>query len=153
MTWNYRILRKYDKESDTSTYQVHEVYYSVDGKIEGWTESAVLPMGETLPELREDIRFFTKAFQKPILEERTENGKEILVAEDFQPQINDGHYFELLDRTAVAVDYVYQFLGSHPLMKKEEKLFQIYERAEMALSELYQEVGQLEYERENDGNR
>jgi hypothetical protein len=149
MTWNYRVHRKYDKESDTSTYQVHEVYYS-DGRIEGWTESAVLPMGETLPELREDIRFFTKAFQKPVLEERTENGKEILVAEDSQPIINDGHYFELLDRTTVAVDHIYQFLGSHPLMKREEKLFQIYERAEMALSELYHEFGQLDFLLEND---
>lgn len=45
------------------------MYYKEDGAIEGWTESAVEPLGETPDELREDIRFFMKAFQKPILEE------------------------------------------------------------------------------------
>jgi hypothetical protein len=25
--WNYRVIRKHHKESDTNTYQIHEVYY------------------------------------------------------------------------------------------------------------------------------
>ncbi|MBW1835147.1 MAG: hypothetical protein JRI62_10590 [Deltaproteobacteria bacterium] len=54
--WNYRVIRKHYKESDTNTYQIHEVYYKEDGAIEGWTESAVEPLGETPDELREDIR-------------------------------------------------------------------------------------------------
>ena len=73
--WKYRVIRKHHKESDTNTYQIHEVYYKEDGAIEGWTESAVEPLGETPDELREDIRFFMKAFQKPILEEQVKDKK------------------------------------------------------------------------------
>ena len=73
--WNYRAIRKSHEESDTDTYQIHEVYYDKDGNIEGWTESPVKPLGETPDELREDIRFFIKAFQKPILEEQIKDGK------------------------------------------------------------------------------
>jgi hypothetical protein len=36
-------------------------------------------LGETANELREDIRFFMKAFQKAILEERIEDERPILV--------------------------------------------------------------------------
>ena len=145
--WNYRAIRKSHGESDTDTYQIHEVYYDKDGNIEGWTESPVKPLGETPDELREDIRFFIKAFQKPILEEQIKDGKPVLVPDDNSQQINEGHYFEVMDRSSVAVDYIYQFLGCHPVMKRENKLREIYERAEEALAELYQEAGRLEYER------
>lgn len=148
--WNYRVIKKQPSVPDTTTYQVHEVYYDKQGRIEGWTKSAVNPFGETPGELREDIRFFTKAFQKPILEEKEENGKSVLIQEESFNEINDGHYLELLDRSWVSIDYIYQFLGSHPLMKKEKKLREIYEKAENALSELYQEIGQLEYGKTNE---
>ncbi|KHE93739.1 MAG: hypothetical protein SCABRO_00472 [Candidatus Scalindua brodae] len=147
--WNYRVIKKYHKETDTSTYHIHEVYYSDDGIIESWTESAVEPMGETVDELREDIRFFTKAFQKPVLKEETENGKPALVPQNDLQEINDGHYFELMDRAGVAVDYIYQFLGCHPIIIKDGNLREIYERAGNALVELYQEAGRLEFEQTN----
>jgi hypothetical protein len=70
-----------------------------------------------------------------------------LVADEADQPINEGHYFELMDRAAVALDYVYQFLGSHPLMKQEPTLAALYDKAESALSELYQEAGRLEFER------
>lgn len=145
--WNYRVIEKYHKETDTSTYHIHEVYYTDDGTIESWTESAVEPMGETVDELREDIRFFIKAFQKPVLKEETENGKPVLVPQSDIQKINDGHYFELMDRAGVAVDYIYQFLGCHPIIIKDSNLREIYERAENALAEIYQEAGRLEFER------
>ena len=63
-----------------------------DGAIEAWTEFAVEPLGETPDELREDIRFFMKAFQKPILEEQAKDEKPILVADDNSQQINEGHF-------------------------------------------------------------
>ena len=56
-SWNYRVIRKVDKETDTVTYQVHEVYYADNGTIEGWAKNAVKPIGENLFELREDIRY------------------------------------------------------------------------------------------------
>jgi hypothetical protein len=52
-----------------------------------------------------------------------------------------------MDRASVAVDYAHQFLGSHPLLKKETRLREVYERAEEALAEIYQEAGRLEFER------
>jgi hypothetical protein len=145
--WNYRVIRKSDKQSSEYTYQIHEVYYADSGDIEGWTEAPVLPLGETVAELREDIRFFMKAFQNPILEEQIRDDKPLLAPSNDSQPINDGHYFEFTDRAYVAVDYIYQFLGSHPLMTKETKLREIYERAEKALAELYQEAGRLDYKR------
>ena len=106
-------------------------------------------MGETVDELREDIRFFIKAFQKPVLKEETEKGKPVLVPQNDIQEINDGHYFELMDRAGVAVDYIYQFLGCHPVIRKEDNLRELYEQAEKALAELYQEAGQLEFEQTN----
>ncbi|MCR4290069.1 MAG: hypothetical protein NUV86_07405 [Candidatus Scalindua sp.] len=145
--WNYRVIEKYHKETDKSTYHIHEVYYSDDGTIESWTESAVEPMGETVDELREDIRFFIKAFQMSVLKEETKNGKPALIPQNDIQEINDGHYFELMDRAGVAVDYLYQFLGCHPVIRKEDNLCELYGRAENALTELYQEAGRLEFER------
>ena len=80
--WNYRIIRKYHKESDVSTYHIHEVYYDDENMIEGWTQSPVEPMGESLEELRNDIVHFLKAFEKPVLTESNENGKEVLVSDE-----------------------------------------------------------------------
>lgn len=80
--WNYRIIWKYHKESDASTYQIHEVYYDDKNMIEGWTQSPVEPMGESLEELRNDIAHFLKAFEKPVLTESIQNGKEVLVSDE-----------------------------------------------------------------------
>jgi hypothetical protein len=90
--WNYRVIRKYHKESDSNTYQIHEVYYDDEHKIEGWTQSPVGPMGESLAELRNDIQHFIKAFQKPVLTEIMKDGKEELVIDEETAEINSGHY-------------------------------------------------------------
>jgi hypothetical protein len=125
------------------------LYYADNGSIEHWTEDPVQPFGETTEELREDIRFFLQAFRRPILEwkEREVEGELALIPDEDDSPINDGHYFEFMDRASVAVDYVYQFLGSHPLLKRETRLREVYERAEEALAELYQEAGRLEFDR------
>ena len=146
-TWNHRIIKKHDQGSDTSTYQIHEVYYSEKGDIEGWTENPVKPLGETEFELREDIRYFLQAFRQPTLEEKDIDGKPQLIEDDYNSPINPGHYFEFMDRTSVALDYMYQFLGSHPLLKKEGKLKNAYQKVEESLAELYQLAGQLDHEK------
>ena len=87
------------------------------------------------------------AFRRPILEEKEIDEEAILVSDDTDGAINDGHYFELMDRASVALDYIYQFLGSHPLMKKDKTLQDMYEKAEEALAELYQQAGRLEFDR------
>ena len=129
------------------TYHVHEVYYQENGGIDCWTQESVAPMGETAEELREDIRYFLHAFRRPMLEEKETDEGSVLVSDDTDDAINDGHYFELMDRASVALDYVYQFLGSHPLMRKEKTLQGVYEKAEEALAELYQRAGRLEFDR------
>jgi hypothetical protein len=144
--WNYRVVRKASPDTDSVSYQVHEVYYTKAGGIEGWTENPVAPSAESPAALREDIRWFLQAFRRPILEARLVDGREQLVADESDQPINKGHYFELMDRAAVALDYVYQFLGSHPLMKQEPKLSALYDKAESVLSDLYQEAGRLEFE-------
>ena len=145
--WNYRVIRKHHTESDSVTYHVHEVYYRDDGNIDGWTQESVAPMGDTAAELREDIRYFLRAFRSPILEEQETDEGSTLIPDPTDDAINDGHYFELMDRASVALDYIYQFLGSHPLMKKDGTLQGMYEKAEQALAELYQQAGQLEFDR------
>lgn len=86
--WNHRVIRKSHDDFEELSYQIHEVYYEDDGSIMAWTESAMQPLGETPEELREDIRFFLKAFQKPILEEQEVEGKPTLVAVEDVARIN-----------------------------------------------------------------
>ena len=102
-------------------------------------------MGETAEELREDIRYFLHAFRRPILEEKDEGST--LIADATNDAINDGHYFELMDRASIALDYIYQFLGSHPVVRKDKTLQDMYEKAEDAMAELYQHAGRLEFDR------
>ncbi len=104
-------------------------------------------MGETAEELREDIRYFLHAFRRPILEAQETDKGSTLVSDDTDDAINDGHYFELMDRASVALDYIYQFLGSHPLIRKDKTLQAMYEKAEESLAELYQQAGRLEFDR------
>ena len=145
--WNYRVIEKHHKETDTYSYQIHEVYYKKSGKIKFWTELPVSQMGETINELRSDVQYCSKAFQMPVLREKIKNSKHILVQVNEDQKINLGHYFELMDRTSVAVDYIYQFIGSHPVTRNDQKLRKLYNKAENLLAELYQEAGKLEYEK------
>ncbi|MCY3766282.1 MAG: hypothetical protein OXH06_12760 [Gemmatimonadetes bacterium] len=150
MSWNYRVIRKRHIETGTVTYHIHEVYYGEDQEIERWTRDPVEPLGETATELREDTRFFLQAYRFPILEEKATADGPTLVPDDSENAINDGHYFELMDRASVAVDYVSQFVGSHPVVRKERNLREIYERAEEALAELYQHAGGLAFDRSSE---
>lgn len=146
MTWNYRVLRKSDEPGET-VYRIHEVYYADDGSIDGWTVEPVQPLGESPSELREDIRYFLSAFRKPVLEEAEEDGKPVLRPLEDEQELNEGHYFELMDRASVALDHCYQFVGSHPVTQRHEALRALYEKAEEALYRVYQEAGKLELER------
>jgi len=73
MSWNYRLLEKeYEGEP---YYVVVEVYYDDEGGIQGWTDKAY-PLGSTLDELKEDLRYFNKALDKPVLIEKELPGYE-----------------------------------------------------------------------------
>ena len=147
-TWSYRVIRKKHETGDT-TFQIHEVFQDGSGKINGWTKNPVEPSGESLAELREDVRHFQSAFRKDVLEETQENGRPILRSAYEDQAINEGHYFELMDRASVALDHCVEFVGNHPVVRKNDRLKSLFAKAEEALAELYQEAARLEYERNN----
>lgn len=143
MTWNYRVVKTHHAD-ERVTYHIHKVHYGNDGSIETWTEEPVAPVGGEVGELREDIVLFSRAFRHPVLEQRESDGNPALRADVVDAvAINSGHYWELLDRAYVASAYVDEFLGNHPLLKKEGALHTAYERASEALAELYLHAGEL----------
>jgi hypothetical protein len=74
--WDYRVIRR--KVNDEYHFGIHEVYY-VNDNIECWSENAEVPFGESLHELREDLKNFSEALEKPILVEKKVDGVECLV--------------------------------------------------------------------------
>ncbi len=77
--WNHRVVKRHDKKAKITTFQIHEIYYNDNNEIEGWTESPVEPMGESMAELKKDLQHFFEALEKPVLEEKIKNGQEVLV--------------------------------------------------------------------------
>lgn len=61
MTWDYRIV-----VDRAGTYSIHEAYYRKD-KVWGVTAQPVPPLGDSMDELKEDLRMMAKAFRKPVL--------------------------------------------------------------------------------------
>jgi hypothetical protein len=77
--WNYRVIKRQEIAGGEACYQVHEVYYDRDGKIEIWISDPIESSGESLEELREDLGHFSVALQKPILVEAQSDGHDILI--------------------------------------------------------------------------
>lgn len=69
MSWNYRVIRHRQASIAASgdAYTIHEVFYDKRGKIDGWSD-AMHPLGETISELRSDMRYMSKALKLPVLE-------------------------------------------------------------------------------------
>jgi len=71
MSWNYRIMRRsfVHKNGEKEEWLgIHEVYYSSDKKVEGYTENSVSPGGMDEDELKTTLGLMMKAFDLPILE-------------------------------------------------------------------------------------
>ena len=58
-----------------------------------------------------------------------------------KPEINDGHYLELLDRTHVILSNVNDHLLEHPLTENDEELKRMFEHIIEALWDTYQTIG------------
>lgn len=76
--WNYRVIEKNitnkvdcsSIEYDTTTYEIHEVYYDEGGNITMWSAESISPYGEgCVKDLEVDIKFMLEACSKPILKE------------------------------------------------------------------------------------
>ena len=74
--WNYRVMRHevQTPSGDETYYAIHEVYYTEDGKIDGWAEDASgSPSGDTFEEMIRDLAWIIAAVTKPILDAETGN--------------------------------------------------------------------------------
>jgi hypothetical protein len=61
MTWNYRVIE------NESMFHIHEVYYNDKGEIIAISEDPIAPAGETLEELKGDLKYYQQAVKRPIL--------------------------------------------------------------------------------------
>lgn len=68
MSFNYRIMKR-SHDDGTIEYAIHEVYYdSVDGDVIAWSERPIEPYGQTLEEIKDDLRMMSAALTKPVLD-------------------------------------------------------------------------------------
>lgn len=67
-TWNHRVI--VNREGSEDHYQIHEVHYDDEGKIEAWTENAVRVGEDSKDELRMTLHRMLRALSKPILMEK-----------------------------------------------------------------------------------
>ncbi len=70
MGWNYRVIRHTDEDTKSCWFHIHEVHYSNDGKVEGWTENPKTPVGNSTKDLKGEIELIMEAFSKPVLMEK-----------------------------------------------------------------------------------
>ncbi len=64
--------------------------------------------------------------------------------ESEQTELNDGHYFQLLDRVHIASSHVQMAIGENPVLDKHPELRAMYDDAVDRLESLYQAVGALD---------
>ena len=69
MGWNYRVIRHSDEKTKSFWFHIHEVYYSDDGEIEGWTQNPKIPVGDSAEDLKGEIELIIEAFNRPVLKE------------------------------------------------------------------------------------
>ncbi len=140
-TWNYRVIKKQCHQTQEITYQIHEVYYSQDGRIDCWNHTPVEPLGISESGLRNDLHSFLSALRMPVLEERLFNGKARLVEEKLKLD-SRSLQADYVSKAARASGYLNQILGNHLLLKQEPRLRQAYDKVDQALGELYSVVSQ-----------
>lgn len=63
--WNYRIVKHVGRFDEY--YQIHEAYYDKGDKAHSITRDATKPIGDTVTELKADLKAMLKAFDKPVL--------------------------------------------------------------------------------------
>jgi hypothetical protein len=61
MKWNYRVI-----ESE-GVFRIHEVYYNEKNEITAISEDPIAPLGETLEELKGDLKYYQQALKRPVL--------------------------------------------------------------------------------------
>lgn len=134
--WNYRVIRKSCQRTGTVTYQVHEVYYAEDGRIDCWTQQPVEPLGTSEAQLRNDVHAFLAAFRQPVLEEKLVLGQLQLVEEKVERSAGEDLERDYKNRVSRASGYLFQMLGNHLLLKQDSRLRKAYDVVDQALTKL-----------------
>ncbi|MFT3928771.1 MAG: hypothetical protein QM709_00625 [Spongiibacteraceae bacterium] len=134
--WNYRVIRKSCQRTGTVTYQVHEVYYAEDGRIDCWTQQPVEPLGTSEAQLRNDVHAFLAAFRQPVLEEKFVLGQLQLVEEKIERTQEEDLERDYKSRVSRASGYLFQMLGNHLLLKQDSHLRKAYDAVDQALTKL-----------------
>ena len=137
--WNQRIIRT--RKDEETWYEIHEVYYDAQGRIESWTQEPVLPGGESKAELMNDIAHFISAMHYPVLESSVHDGRETLVPDLSDQTVNEGHWPELLDRVFVVLSQFNDIILGHPILRDHTRLQAEAEGISEKMATLYQEIG------------
>ena len=66
--------------------------------------------------------------------------------------LDEFHYHEAMDRTAMITDIVDSYLVQHPVFKAEKEFAEKIEQAGMLLAEAYQIVGDLSFKKSENKN-
>jgi hypothetical protein len=69
-TWNYRVLRhRQPPATDEPDFlQIHEVYYSSDGKAESVSQDGARIGGDSIKEIRDVLAKIERALSEPIID-------------------------------------------------------------------------------------
>ena len=137
--WNQRIIRT--RKDEETWYEIDEVYYDAQGRIESWTQEPVLPGGESKAELMNDIAHFISAMRYPVLESSVHDGRETLVPDLSDQTVNEGHWPELLDRVFVVLSQFNDIILGHPILRDHTRLQAEAEGISEKMATLYQEIG------------
>lgn len=138
--WNYRVIRKSCQHTGTVTYQVYEVYYAEDGRIDCWTQQPVEPLGTSEAQLRNDMHAFLAAFRQPALEEKYVLGQLQLIEEKVERMGDEDWEHDYKNRVNRASSYIFQMLGNHLLLKKNADLRAAYNAVDSALTKLWESI-------------
>jgi len=66
MTWNYRVM--HHVANGGHWYAIHQVHYdSTHLTVKGWSKETCHPQGETIEELKRDIKMMEIACEKEVL--------------------------------------------------------------------------------------
>lgn len=71
MSWNHRVIRRVYPNThmdDSILYEIYEVYYDKDGKIDGITEEPISIREESIEDLKNTIERLTKCLTTPIID-------------------------------------------------------------------------------------
>ena len=65
--WNHRVMKHEKADGDDDWYQIHEVYYNGKREPNSWTVEGIVPGGNTLEDLRDELIMMLEATEKEIL--------------------------------------------------------------------------------------